>query len=276
MDALIVVVLDEAIFADGALDKALDLAARGAAITVIGLHVINVVMAGAAAGASAWLGGEPSVVPPEVAAWHEARAAALGARFVAACAARGLPHQLRVETGAWADRVHFHGQAADLVVLARPSSALDEEEAVGEGADLVPAVLAGLRGAVLVVPPGAPAVQRIVLGWEPCASAQRALQVAARLALATRLPLEVTVVADRPDPNVLVPLREHLGLLGLNSAVQVIPGEVWEALTASAAAGPPAIVAVGASDKSRLGRWIWGSTPDNLLNSTDLCVLVVG
>lgn len=274
MDTLILVVLDEALFAAGALDVALDLAARGEGITVIGLHVVNVVEG--APGAGAWLGQEPSVVPPEAAAWHRARGAALGARFVAACAARGLAHQLRLEVGGWADRVHFHGQAADLVVLARPSPADDEDEPLGEGADLVPSVLAGLRGAALVVPAGAPPVERIVLGWDACPSAQRALHAAARLARAARLPLEVTVVADRRDEAALRPLHDQLAVLGLNSPVHVVPGEVWEALTATAADGPTAIVAVGASDKSRLGRWIWGSTLDSLLDGTDLCVLVVG
>ena len=276
MDVVMLVALDEAAFADGALEVALKLAARAKRITVVGLHVINVVSAGANASAAAWLGAEPSPVPPEVAAWHEARAQVLGQRFLAACAAHDLPCQLRVEVGAWAERVLFHGHAADLVVLARASHAEDEERALGEGESLVPDVLSGLRGAALVVPPGAPELQRLVLGWGPSPTAQRTLKAAGRLARAAALPLSVVIVSEGSSEDEQRPLRQQLEAIALPAEIHVIPGEVWEALTAFSSGGAPAIVAVGASDKSRLGRWIWGSTPDSLLDSTDLSVLVVG
>ncbi|MFM2244154.1 MAG: hypothetical protein RL071_228 [Pseudomonadota bacterium] len=275
MDYIVLVPIDEVTLGSAALRQAVELAAGRPGVAVVGLHVVNVIPADEGSALQALLAQEPSPVPADVAAWCRAQGEALLARFTEVCTAAGARHQARLEVGAWADRVLHHGQSADLVVLNRPTAA--DEPAPGEGADYFDDVISGLRGAVAVIPPGAEPARRLLLGWSESGASQRALRAASRLARATGLPLEVLAVHDPDQP---VPERQdvlqHAVLLGLEVELRVAPGVPWEALTAAAAAGGPTLIVVGASDKSRWGRRLWGSTTDSLLDQTDMSVLVVG
>lgn len=275
MDYIVLVPIDEGSLGGAALRQAVELAAGRPSVAVVGLHVVNVIPAQEGSTLQALLAQEPSPVPAEVAAWCRAQGEALLARFSALCTAAGVRHQARLEVGAWVDRLLHHGQCADLVLLNRAPSA--DEPAPGEGVEYVDDVIAGLRGAVAVLPPGAEPAQRLLLGWSESGASQRALRAASRLARATGLPLEVLAVhePDQPAPE-REEVLQHAALLQLPVQVSAAPGVPWEALTAAAATGGGALIVVGASDKSRWGRRLWGSTTDSLLDQTDMSVLVVG
>jgi nucleotide-binding universal stress UspA family protein len=166
--------------------------------------------------------------------------------------------------------------ASDLIIIRRRGQrGFLANLLVGE---MVSKVVAHAPCSVLVAPRGAAMWQRrVLLGVDPAAPDEAALQRAAALARACGLPLSVVVVAERGDPRATAVLDQAVASAtaqGVASRGELRTGRVHEALMAATAEQGADLLVIGRHRADNLPRaWI-GGTAQKVLGLAEGPVLV--
>ena len=270
----VLVWVDESAIENGLIQQIAQLFPRNDEVVFVGLHVVDVIPAGApgARGLGAWLGIQPTAVPDAVASWYLERGASLLAEFSKIMDNSGLKNTTLLETGSVGERLRHHSQRFELTILERkkPSGEL----LPGEQADVGEETQGGM-GPCLLLQLGVALPERLVLACANIDHSHRALRHVARLSPLLGLPV-VAVYVSEGEPRKDDPLEEalqHLSLCGIQARGQRMLGEPAEALTALISEQPSMLV-LGDSHKSRIGRLLWGTLADWVLQHSAVWVLV--
>jgi hypothetical protein len=270
----VLVWVDESAIENGLIRQIAQLFPKNDELVFVGLHVVDVVPAGSpgARGLGAWLGTQPTAVPEAVASWYLERGDALLTEFSKIMEHHGFKHTTLLETGSVGERLRHHSQRFELTILERkkPSGEL----LPGEQADVGDETQGGM-GPTLLLQMGVSLPERLVLACANIDHSHRALRHVARLTPLLGLPI-LAVYVSEDEPRNDDPLEEalrHLFLCGIQAQGQRMVGETAEALTAIISEQPSLLV-LGDSHKSRIGRLIWGTLADWVLQHSAVWVLV--
>lgn len=209
-----------------------------------------------------------------LAARLEAEAAALLAAATTACG--DLPHAVLTLEDAPEPALLQAGARNDLIVLGRDST-LGREEAEDGLAPVIEGLLKDGPRPLLVVPPGAPELGQVLVGYDGSLPAQRALQSFALLGLAEGDAVKLLAASpDRAEAGRLAAegaayLRHH----GLTvTEWPVVSGHPAELLLAEAAILPARVLVMGGFGKTGLRALLLGTAARRLLREAPCAILV--
>jgi nucleotide-binding universal stress UspA family protein len=207
------------------------------------------------------------------------------AAFDATCAAEKIkiaakPSRANAVTASWREEIGYEdqwlrtaGRLADLILLARPTAAID----VGARLSLEAALMDTGRP-LLVVPPKVPARigTNIAIAWNASAESARAVSLAMPFLDNAK---KVTILtASEPGSEEYDPdsLRSLLAWHGISAKVEKVRtrGDAGKALLAAAEKAGANLLVMGAYSHSRVRELILGGVTRHVLSSADLPVFM--
>ena len=223
-------------------------------------------------------------VPPEVVEQdrldkdNELRCA--GEQFHSRACAHGISHEWRanVTIDALGDHVAKQARVADLVIMKRTvhRSTLD----MTGGTNIGDVIMRAGRP-VLIVPPAVTRIElgHMVVGWKDTREARRAivdalplLRSAGKVTVVTIAPKDEWELAQEGLLDVTNWLRSHR--VSANSKAVMEGGNDAETLTGFLREEKADLLVAGAYGHNRLREWIFGGVTNDLLLSSELCVLL--
>jgi len=187
----------------------------------------------------------------------------------------GLPVDTRVEEGVPGQVIADLAKGHDLVILGkRGEHAKWGRDLLGSAAE---AVTKRSTVPVLLVEEKARPLKKALVMFDGSEPADRALRLAADLALHAALGLTVLTANDDPKQGeaVLDAARAYLGSLKLEAAYLVAPGKPARAASAAMVDHPVDVVVMGMRGHSVIHDLILGRTTEQLMRSVQVPVLLV-
>jgi len=272
----ILVPLDDSDWSRSAAQLALWLADRSPdAVTVTGLHVINVTQS-----RGAWLedlaghlGFEPVIVPEKVEQTFRERGEALINEFEGQCQTLGITFQTELVVGSVVDRIVHHGDHHDLLVMGVRGET--ETRFPGQGGGTTERVLRRASISVLTVPRHQRGLTGIALGYDGSDGAARALNTVRHLSELAALPVHVFFATEGAPEGVSVQEAiSRLEATGVQAIGSEVIGRPEDALPAGARAAGCDLLALGYRGRSQLKDIFLGRTTEWLVGKLDMAILV--
>lgn len=265
---------DGSTFALGARGVALQLAStvRGAQLTV--LHVVNVKRStgNLVKDLPGHLGFEPAVVGSDELATRQRAAEDLLAEVAREAEIAGVTPHTVVDQGAVAERIAHHARHVDLVIMGLRGTT--EDDYPGQGGANLDSVLNRLLVPVLFVGKTHRRITGFALGYDGSDGAARALKATALVAGPLDVPVHTMYISsDGTGGEVLDECSELFPGLELIPH-QITSDDAHTAMAEQAVRLDVNVLSVGFRGRSRLKNFLYGTTAEYILMSTDLMVLV--
>jgi nucleotide-binding universal stress UspA family protein len=274
MSFRILLCLDGSTYSAGAAGVALQLAKAEPGAELTALHVVNVKRAtgNLVKDLPGHLGFEPAIVGPDTVAAYRRQGEDLLAELAREGELAGLTVRTVLDEGAVADRIAHHARHVDLVVMGLRGTT--EDAYPGQGGANLDAALQKLLVPVLFVGKTHRAITGVALGYDGSDGAARAIRATALLAGPLGVPVHtVFVSSDGTGGEVLAECPKLFPELDLRQHV-LTHEDPHAALARAAATYGANVLAVGFRGRSRLKNFLYGTTAEYILMSTDLMVLV--
>jgi len=274
MSFRILLCVDGSTFSQGASVVALQLAAADPTAELTALHVVNVKRASGnlVKDLPGHLGFEPAVVSADVLAAHRRQGEDVLAEFSRDAELAGVTPRCVLDEGAVTERIAHHARHVDLVIMGLRGTT--EDAYPGQGGANLDSVLNRLIVPVLFVGKTHRHITGFALGYDGSDGAARAIKATALLAAPLAVPVHTLYVSsDGSGGEVLQECGRLFPDLDLHP--HVLRDEDPHAALARAAVGLGAnVLSVGFRGRSRLKNFLYGTTAEYILMSTDLMVLV--
>ena len=279
MSKRIVVGLDPSDFSKAALELA-QLQAKANNGMVVGVAVVDEPgIARAAMGAGIGASDFAEKARTQHFADAEAKVRALLESFAGSCVARGVRYEAVRAAGVPAEVIATAGLGADLIVVGLRT--YFHFETRREPGDTLQELLRDSACPVLAVPDALDVPwSRALLPYDGSLMAARSMR--AYVALAAGLPMERKVLLLRVDDDategsaLLQPPTEYLRAHGFEVEPRVAPGSPPDVVVATAHAEQPTLAVLGASGKSSLRAWLFGSVTRALVKDATTPLFVAG
>jgi nucleotide-binding universal stress UspA family protein len=274
MSFRILLCVDGSSFSAGAAGVALQLARSAPGAELVALHVVNVKRASGnlVRDLPGHLGFEPAIVSPGTLAAYRRQGEDLLAELSREAELAGVDIRCELDEGAVTERIAHHARHVDLVVMGLRGTT--EDAYPGQGGANLDAAMQRLLVPVLFVGKTHREITGFVLGYDGSDGAARAVKATALLAGPLGVPVHtVYVSSDGAGGEVLDECRVLFPDLDLHPHV-LRDDDAHAALARSAAGFGANVLAVGFRGRSRLKDFLYGTTAEYILMSTDLMVLV--
>lgn len=207
----------------------------------------------------------------------EERVEALLAEFKATCAERGVPCETEYKSGSPTAEIADAGRSADLIILGtRTFFHFETDEEPG---NTLQELLREHACPVLAVPKELTLpFEHVIFPYDGSAKAARSMREFVTLSDALPAKPEVTLLRIGEDVDegtaLLKRPTQYLEAHGYQVLQKVLPGEPAEVIASVAKEKQPAVVVIGASSKSGLRAFLFGSVTKTLIEDGTLPIFI--